>query len=48
MLQEFYDLLTNDVDFGSFPPPLGYVKVIPIVTFEAILQNTTLRILCTV
>ena len=44
MLQEFHDLLTNDVDFGSFPPPSGYVKGIPIVTYEGILQNTTLCI----
>ena len=44
MLQEFYDLLTNDVDFSSFPPPSGYVKGIPIVIYEAILQNTTLYI----
>ena len=44
MLQEFYDLLTKDVDFSSFPPPSGYVKGILIVTYEAILQNTTLHI----
>ena len=48
MLQEFHDLLTNDVDFSSFLPPSGNVKGIPIVTYEAILQVQLYTSSCTV
>ena len=45
MLQNFYDMLTENYPLEEFPPPTGYVLGIPIVTYEAILQNTTLRII---
>ena len=43
MMQDFYDLLTRDVDFSEYPPPSTYVKGIPIVMYKGILQNISLR-----
>ena len=42
MLQDMYDL-TEDVDFEQHSPPSTHIKGIPIVTYEGILQNITLR-----
>ena len=38
------ELLTQDVDFPSFPPPVAYIKGIPIVTYEGILVNNCHRL----
>ena len=43
MLKDMYDLLTKDVDFEQYTPPSTHIKGIPIVTYEGILQNITLR-----
>ena len=47
MLQEFYNLLMENVDFSSYPPPTTNVKGIPIICYEGLLMNTTIRITCT-
>ena len=44
MLQELYDLLTDKVDFSSYPTPSTHVKGIPLVCYEGLLMNTTMRI----
>ena len=44
MLQEFFDLLTENVDFSSYPPPTTHVKGIPIVCCKGLLTNMTIRI----
>ena len=38
-LWEFYAYLTKDIDFDRFPGYSQYVKGIPIITYEGILQN---------
>ena len=42
-MQHFFDILTNNVSFDEYPPPSNYVKGKPLVTYEGILQNITLR-----
>ena len=42
-MQDFFDILTKNVSFEEYPPPSNYVKGIPLVTYEGILQNITLR-----
>ena len=42
-MQDFFDILTKSVSFEEYPPPYNYVKGIPLVTYEGILQNITLR-----
>ena len=37
-------MLTNNVDFSYYPPGKNYIKGIPIITYEGILQNRTLHI----
>ena len=44
MMQDLYDLLMKDVDFTQYPPSSTYIKGIPIVTYESILQNISLHI----
>ena len=44
MLQEFFNLFTENVDFSSYPPPTTHVKRIPIVCYEGLLMNTTIKI----
>ena len=44
MMQDLYDLLMKDVDFTQYPPPSTHIKGIPIVMYEGILQNISLRI----
>ena len=44
MLQEFFDLLTENVDVSSYPPPTTHVKGILIVCYKGLLMNTTTRI----
>ena len=46
MMQDLYDLLMKDVDFTQYPPPSTDIKgiPIPIVMYEGILQNISLRI----
>ena len=39
----FGELLTWDIDFSSFPPPVNYIKGIPVVTYEGILMNNAHR-----
>ncbi|CAH1789092.1 unnamed protein product [Owenia fusiformis] len=36
---EFREYLMDGVDFGSFPPPGQYIKGMPIITYEGILQS---------
>ena len=43
-MMALYKFLTADVDFDTFPPPGAYVKGVPIVTYEAILMNVTVRL----
>ena len=43
-LQEFYDLLTENVDFSCYPPPTTRVKGISIICYEGLLMNTTIQI----
>ena len=42
-MQDFFCILTKNVSFEDYPPPSNYVKGIPLVTYEGILQNITLR-----
>ena len=44
MMQDFYDVLTHDVDFSEYRPPSTHVKGIPIIMYEGILQNISLKI----
>ena len=43
-LCEMARYLQDGVDFGLFPPPGRYVKGIPFVTYEAILNNCSARV----
>ena len=42
-MMAFDELLTQDVDSSSFPPPGNYIKGIPVVTYEGILMNNAHR-----
>ena len=43
-LWAFYAYLTKDIDFDRFPGYSQYVKGIPIITYEGILQNISVRL----
>lgn len=43
-LHEMHKLLTQGIDFNTFPPPGSYVHGIPHVTYQAMLQNIDSRI----
>ena len=43
-LWAFYAYLTKDIDFDRFPGYSQYVKGIPIITYEGIVQNISVRL----
>ena len=43
-LDEFADFLGNLIEWEEMPPPFGYIKGMPIPTYEALMQGITTRL----
>ena len=43
-LDEFADFLGNLIEWEEMPPPFGYIKGMPIATYEALMQGITTRL----
>ena len=43
-LDEFGDFLGNLIEWEEMPPPFGYIKGMPIPTYEALMQGITTRL----
>ena len=43
-LQDFFDFLSNLIDWKEMPPPFSYIQGMPVPTYESIMQGITTRL----